>query len=190
MKSLRSVEEADVVLPVIDASRYEITRQDLRVISLAHKSRKGIIIIFNKWDLVDTGQFSFGDFRKMVYDSLPFVTYAPMLTVSALSGKRISRIIPVAFRIQEERTKRIPTPVLNREIGRITDSNPPSFYRGGTGKIYYGTQIDTEPPTFKLFVNNSGYFPRSYRRYINNQLRKVFTFEGTAVRLLFVSREH
>ncbi len=190
MKSLRSVDQADVVLAIIDASRYSITRQDMRVISLAHKSRRGLIIVFNKWDLVDTGQFSFGDFRKIVYDSLPFVKYAPMITVSALSGKRISKILPVCFTIQEERTKRIPTPVFNRELGRITEQNPPSFYKGGTGKIYYGTQIDIEPPTFKLFVNNSSYFPRSYRRYINNQLRKVFTFEGTAVRLLFNSREH
>ncbi|MBD3178880.1 MAG: ribosome biogenesis GTPase Der [Candidatus Latescibacteria bacterium] len=190
MKSLRSAENADVVLAVIDASRYRITRQDMRVISIGHKSRKGMVILFNKWDLVDTGEFSFGDFKKIVYDSLPFVTYAPMLTVSAESGKRLGRIIPLCFRIQEERTKRIPTPVLNNELQRITAQNPPSFYRGGTGKIFYGTQIDIEPPTFKLFVNNSSYFPRSYRRYINNQLRKVFTFEGTAVRLLFVSREH
>jgi len=190
MKSLRSVDEADIVIAVIDASRYQITRQDMRVISMGHKARKGIIIIFNKWDLVDTDLFSFGDFQKIVYDSLPFVKYAPMLTVSALSGKRLSRILPLCFQIQEGRTKRIRTPKLNKELGRITDLNPPSFYRGGTGKIYYATQIDTKPPTFKLFVNNSAYFPRSYRRYINNQLRKVFTFEGTAVRLLFNSREH
>ncbi len=190
MKSVRSVDQADLVLAVIDASKNRISKQDIRVISLGHKAGKGIVILFNKWDLVEKKDFSYGIFEKMVRRALPFIYYAPIMTVSAKTGARIGKIIPLCLQIQAERKKKIATSKLNRLIEGFVKVNPPSYYRGGNGKIFYATQTGVEPPTFTLFVNNPSYFPRSYRRYINNQLRKVFTFKGTVVRILFRSREH
>jgi GTP-binding protein len=111
------------------------------------------------------------------------------MTISALTGLRINRIFPMCLAIQSERTKTITTAEINKLIQRVTEENPPGFYKRGTGKIYYATQTGTEPPTFTLFVNKSAYFPRSYIRYINNQVRKMFTFEGTAVRISLRSKE-
>jgi GTP-binding protein len=190
LKSERSVNAADIVLAVIDASTYSITRQDVRIVSIAHKAKKGVIIVLNKWDLVDKEKLHYGDFEKIIHKLIPFVNYAPLLTVSAKTGTRIGNIFTKCFKIQEERKKKISTPKFNKLISEVTSTNPPSYYNGGTGKIYYGTQTGIEPPTFTLFVNNPSYFPRTYRRYINNQLRKVFTFEGTAVRIHFRQREH
>lgn len=189
LKSIRSVEEADIVVAVIDASENMISKQDTRVISIGHRARKGILILFNKWDLIEKEGFSYGVFEKMVRKAIPFVNYAPIISVSAKTGTRIGKIIPKCFEIQKEREKKIPTAKLNKLIEEFTLSTPPSFYKGGTGKIFYATQTGVKPPTFTLFVNNPLYFPRSYKRYINNQLRKLFTFEGTTVRILMRSRE-
>ncbi|HMA77488.1 MAG TPA: ribosome biogenesis GTPase Der [Candidatus Krumholzibacteriaceae bacterium] len=190
LKSERSVGNADIVLAVIDVSNNRITKQDIKVISIAHKARKGIIILLNKWDLVDKTDLDYQTFKKVIHKSIPFVEYAPIITVSAKTGTRIGAILPKCFEIQGERIKKIPTPEFNKFLNKVTSINPPGYYKGGIGKIFYGTQTDIKPPTFTLFVNNPSYFPRSYRRYINNQLRKVFTFEGTAVRIRFRSREH
>ena len=120
---------------------------------------------------------------------MPFIAYAPVLSVSALTGLRIGRIFPLCFSIQDERLKRIPTSELNRLLSEFTERVPPKFHGGGTGKIFYATQTGTCPPSFTLFVNKAAYFPRSYIRYLNNQIRKRFTFEGTAVTLRLRSRE-
>ena len=190
LKSERSVNNADIVLVVIDASNYKISHQDIKIVSIAHKARKGIIILLNKWDLVNKENLHYGSFEKLVHQLIPFVDYAPLLTVSAKTGTRIGNIFPKCFKIQKEREKTIPTAKFNKLISEATSTNPPSYYNGGTGKIFYGTQTGVKPPTFTLFVNNPSYFPRSYRRYINNQIRKMFTFEGTYVRIHFRSREH
>jgi GTP-binding protein len=186
LKSLESIRISDIVLVIIDASS-EISRQDTRIAAEAHKARKGIAVLINKWDLVNKKTVT--DFEKDVRAAMPFLSYAPITTISALTGLRVSRIFPMCLAIQGERTKRIATAEINKLIERVTDANPPGFYKRGTGKIYYATQTGIEPPTFTLFVNKSSYFPRSYIRYINNQVRKMFTFEGTAVRISLRSKE-
>ncbi len=188
MKSLRTIRAADVVLVVIDAS-CDISRQDVRIAAAAHKERKGIIIIINKWDLAGKGAGAFERFAEKVRDKAPFLSYAPILSLSALTGLRVGKIFPLCLSIQEERTKQVSTSELNRIIEQITKENPPKHYGGGTGKVYYATQTGTSPPTFTLFVNKASYFPRSYRRYINNRIRKRFTFTGTAVTLTLRSKE-
>jgi GTP-binding protein len=188
MKSLRTIKAADIVLVVIDAS-HDISRQDVRIAAAAHKERKGIVIVINKWDMVGTGAGTFERFVEKIRDKAPFLPYAPVLSVSALTGLRVSKIFPLCLSIQVERTKHIPTSELNRLIEQITKENPPKYYGGGTGKVYYATQTGTSPPAFTLFVNKASYFPRSYRRYINNRIRKRFTFLGTAVKLALRSKE-
>lgn len=190
MKSLRTVRSTDIVLVVTDAEA-GITRQDVRIAAAPHRERKGIVVILNKWDVAGAGS-GVGDYERFigkVRDSVPFLSYAPVLSVSALTGLRVGKIFPLCFSIQSERMKRITTSELNRLLEEVTSNNPPKYHGGGTGKIFYGTQTGTCPPTFTLFVNKASYFPRSYRRYLNNQIRKRFTFEGTAITLKLRSKE-
>ena len=187
-KSLASARSADIVVFMLDAS-CPISRQDARVASEGHRARRGMIIVLNKWDLVEKDSLTADRFIAMVRDAMPFLSYPPILTISALTGLRVEKILPLAVRIQEEREKRVATSALNKCIETIVEHNPPSYFAGGTGKIYYATQTGTKPPTFTLFVNKASYFPRSYTRYINNQLRKMFTFEGTAITISLKSKE-
>jgi GTP-binding protein len=173
---------------LLDATE-EISRQDARVAAEGHRARKGMAIIGNKWDLVEKDAGAADRFVEKARRALPFLAYAPVLTVSALTGLRVERIFPLIVSIEEARDLTVPTAKLNRIIERIKEQNPPSYYSGGTGNIYYATQTGTKPPVFTLFVNQAAYFPRSYIRYINNQLRNMFTFEGTAIRISLKSKE-
>jgi len=187
-KSLESARHADVVLVMLDATS-ELSRQDSRVASEGHRARTGVAILLNKWDLVEKSSTSADEFVGKVREAMPFLYYAPVLTISALTGLRVDRILPLAVKIEAARELRIPTAQLNELLEGIIARNPPSYYAGGSGKIYYATQTGIKPPTFTLFVNKAAYFPRSYIRYLNNQVRKVFTFEGTAIKISLRSKE-
>jgi GTP-binding protein len=188
LMSLKSMRYADVVLVMLDASG-EITRQDTRIAGEAHKARKGVVLLLNKWDLVERETGAYERHVSNVRRSMQFLSYAPVLAISALTGLRLGRIFPLCLKIEEERTKKISTSELNTLVERIADENPPRFYKGGTGKMYYMTQTGVKPPTFTLFVNKSSYFHRSYVRYINNNVRKMFTFEGTAITISLRSKK-
>ncbi len=188
LMSIRSVERADIVLVLLDASTGTISNQDTRMASLAHKAKKGALILMNKWDLVERQTDTFKLFERKIREEMQFLSYAPILSISAVTGTRLSRIIPACLRIHEQRNRRIGTSELNRLFEDAVRKNPPKFHAGGAGKIYYATQTGVEPPTFTLFVNKAAYFPRSYIRYLNNQVRKMFTFEGTAVRISLRSK--
>lgn len=187
-KSLESARHADVVLVMLDASA-ELSRQDSRVASEGHRARTGVALLLNKWDLVEKSSTSADEYVKKIREAMPFLYYAPILTISALTGLRVDRILPLAVKIEAARELRVPTAELNELLEDIIAKNPPSYYAGGSGKIYYATQTGVKPPTFTLFVNKAAYFPRSYIRYLNNQLRKVFTFEGTAIKISLRSKE-
>jgi GTP-binding protein len=187
-RSLSSARRADVVLVVIDASA-PISRQDVRVASEGHRARAGIVILANKWDLVEKDSKTEAALIRTIREAMQFLYYAPVLTVSALTNLRVDRILPLAARIEKARETKVSTSRLNKAIETITTQTPPGYYAGGAGKIYYATQTGVKPPTFTLFVNKAAYFPRSYIRYINNQLRNMFTFEGTAVTISLKSKE-
>ncbi|MDD4856502.1 MAG: ribosome biogenesis GTPase Der [Candidatus Krumholzibacteria bacterium] len=188
LKSLSSARNADIIAVMIDATE-PISRQDVRVASEGHKARKGMMVLVNKWDLVEKDTQTADRYVESVRESMSFLSYAPVITISALTGLRVEKILPVAMSIQKERKRKITTSELNRIIERAVDASPPSYHGGGIGKVYYATQTGTEPPTFTLFVNKAAYFPRSYIRYINNQIRKVFTFDGTAITISLKSKE-
>jgi GTP-binding protein len=187
-RSLASARNADIVAVMIDASQ-PVSRQDVRVASEGHRARKGMMILINKWDLVEKDSLTVDRYVETVRRAMPFLSYAPVLTVSALTRLRVEKIFPLAASIEKAREQKITTSELNRKMEGIVEKSPPSYYAGGTGKIYYATQTGTKPPTFTLFVNKASYFPRSYIRYVNNQLRKMFTFEGTAITLSLKSKE-
>jgi GTP-binding protein len=187
-KSLSSARNADVVAVMIDAS-VPVSRQDVRVASEGHRARKGMMILLNKWDLIEKDSNTAERYVAEVRESMSFLSYAPAVTISALTGLRVERIFPLAVAIEAARGLTIKTSELNRVLEKIIDKSPPSHYAGGTGKVYYATQTGVKPPNFTLFVNKASYFPRSYVRYLNNQLRKVFTFDGTIITISLKSKE-
>jgi GTP-binding protein len=187
-KSLSSARNADIVAVMLDASG-PVSRQDVRVASEGHRARKGMMILINKWDLIEKDSHTSERFVSATRESMSFLAYAPVVTISALTGLRVERIFTLAVAIKEARERTIKTSELNKALEAIIAKSPPSHHAGGTGKVYYATQTGTKPPTFTLFVNRSSYFPRSYIRYLNNQLRKVFTFEGTIITISLKSKE-
>jgi GTP-binding protein len=182
LKSIDTISRADVVVLVLDASR-EISNQDVKVGSYAHKAAKGVMICVNKWDLVEKDNHTASSFERALRRSFAFLSYAPVVFVSALSAQRVSRIFPLAWRIREERARRLTTSEVNRFFQELAASSPPPSHAGGNGKIYYATQIEVAPPTFALSVNKRDFFARSYVRFLNNRLRQRYGFEGTLIRL-------
>ena len=182
LKSIDTISRADVVTLVLDASR-SISNQDVKVASYAHKAAKGIMVCVNKWDLLEKDNRTASSFENAFRESFAFLSYAPVVFVSALSAQRVSRVFPMAWRIKEAREKRVPTSEVNRFFEENTSGYPPPSYGGGNGKIYYATQIEVGPPTFSLSVNQRAFFGRSYLRFLNNRLRERYGFEGTLIRI-------
>jgi len=187
LRAKLAVERADVCLIVIDAAQ-GVTEQDSKIAGLAHDSGRASIIALNKWDLVEKDDKTIIQYTDMVYRELSFMTYAPVITISALTGQRVPRLFPMINEAVEQARKRIPTGVLNEFLGdAITRVEPPSD-KGRELKIYYMTQIGTQPPTFVIFCNDAELFHFSYRRYIENRLRDVFGFMGTPIKIIIRER--
>jgi len=188
MKSLESIERCDVAIFLLDAGR-PITAQDVKVGSYAHRAGKGIVVCFNKWDLVEKGAKTYREFENEFKRRFRYLAYAPVLFISALTHQRLSKVIETAWRVKEQRERRIPTAEFNKFIEALVSRNPPPFYGGGNGKIYYGTQVETSPPRFSLFVNKHKYFGKNYVRFVGNQIRSAFEFEGTLIRVSLVEKK-
>lgn len=183
IRAKASIEKADVCILVIDATE-GITDQDAKIAGEAHESGKGVIILINKWDAVEKETGSLENYRKEVYQKLAYLSYAPTLFVSALTGQRIEKLFPLINSVNEQNAKRVTTGMLNDVINEaITLVQPPSD-KGRRLKIYYATQVSTRPPAFVVFCNSVKLFHFSYQRYIENQLRKNFGFEGTPIRII------
>jgi len=189
LKSIDTISRADVVVMVLDGSQ-EVANQDVKVASYAHRAGKGLFFCINKWDLVENKtDETVPEFEDRIRRMFAFVRYAPMVFVSALSHQRVHRILELAWQIKEARETRIATSEINRFIAEATQERSAPFYAGGTGKIYYATQAEVAPPTFTLFVNKRAFFSRSYLRYLNNRIRKKYTFAGTVIRIKLNERE-
>ncbi len=182
IRAMKSVNRCDVALVLLDASE-GITEQDERIVGLAHEEGKGVIIILNKWDVVDDKEKAYKKFMDDVRLRLKFADYAPVLTISALTRQRVTKVFDEIDRIMENRSKRIPTAELNRLFERITTAHEPPIFRGKRIKYYFATQAGVRPPTFALFVNYPAGVHFSYLRYIENNLREAFGFYGTPLRI-------
>jgi GTP-binding protein len=188
LKSLEAIERCDVAIVMLDATR-EISNQDVKVASYPHNAARGAVVCFNKWDAVQKkGDKTYVEMEREFRRKCAFLEYAPVLFISAKSKQRVDKVLETAWRIKEERERRVPTAELNRVIGRIVEKSPPPFYGGGNGKIFYATQVDVAPPTITLFVNRANHFGRYYLRYLNNQLREAFGFEGSLIRIELAER--
>lgn len=188
LRAQLAVERADVCVIMIDATQ-GVTAQDERVAGIAHENGKPSVIVINKWDLVEKDGKTLDNMRKDVYTKLAYMTYAPVLFISAKTGQRVERLFELIGYVNDQAQMRISTGMLNDVLNdAITRVQPPSD-KGKRLKIYYMTQTGIKAPTFVIFVNNAELFHFSYQRYIENKLREVFGFEGTPIKLVIREKD-
>lgn len=183
MRSLLAIERADVCLLLIDAQE-GVTQQDARIAGEAHEAGKGIIIVINKWDAYEKDEKSTEKYKKQVYQDLAYLSYAPILFVSAKTGQRVHKLFEMINQVASQNAMRVSTAVLNQVLNEAISMVQPPTDKGKRLKIYYMTQASTKPPTFVVFVNDKALFHFSYERYLVNQIRKEFTLTGTPVRMI------
>ncbi|MBA2451317.1 MAG: ribosome biogenesis GTPase Der [Chloroflexi bacterium] len=186
LRAVRAIERAEVAVLVIDAAE-GLTAQDTHVAGYVRDARKGLIVAVNKWDLIEKDQHTTDEFTVRIRRELEFVDWAPLLFISAQTGQRVRRVLEFARDVQAARDTRIPTPKVI-ELVRAAVARHPHNERGRQLKIFYATQAAVRPPTFVFFVNDPKLLHFSYERYLENQLRAAFGFEGTALRLVFRAR--
>ncbi len=185
MRALKSIERADVVVLVVDATT-GIVSQDARIAGFADDAGKGLLIVYNKWDLINKDNSTAGEYVKRAEEDLPFARYAPVLHTSALTGQRATRILTMAADIYAQASNRLKTSKVNQLIHDAADRRPPKA--GRRGNILYATQVGVRPPSFVVFVSDPRAIDNSYRRYLVNQLRREYGFVGTPIRILVRKR--
>ena len=185
-RALSACDRADVVIVMIDATE-GVTEQDAKIAGIAHDNGKGLLIAVNKWDAIEKDDKTMYKFRDEVMRVLSFVPYAKIVYISAKTGKRVDNLFDEIDAITAERNKRIATGVLNEIVMEAVAMNEPPTDKGRRLKVLYASQVSVGPPTFVLFVNDKKLLHFSYRRYLENQIRSAFGFEGTPIR--FVIRE-
>ena len=183
MRTLLAIERADVCLMMIDANE-GVTDQDAKIAGEAHEAGKGIIIVVNKWDEYEKETGTLERYKKEIYEKLSYLSYAPVIFISAKTGQRVDKLFGMINSVAEQNAMRISTSMLNQVINEAIAIVQPPTDKGKRLKILYGTQASTKPPTFVIFVNNKELFHFSYERYLVNQIRKEFGLEGTPVRVI------
>ncbi|MGB5823131.1 MAG: ribosome biogenesis GTPase Der [Proteocatella sp.] len=178
IRAYTAIERADVVLMVIDAND-GISEQDSKIAGMAHDAGKCIVVVVNKWDLIEKDNDSIKKYTKQISEELPFMMYAPIIFISTLTGQRFGQIREKIDYVLEQASRRVPTGLLNDVIGEAVMLNQPPSDKGKRLKVYYATQVGVRPPTFTIFVNSNELFHFSYQRYLENKIRENFGFEGT-----------
>lgn len=187
IRALKAIQRSEIVLLVIDAS-CGITDQDKHVISYALDLKKAIIIVVNKWDLVDKDQNTMSDFTKIIRQQYKFIPYAPIVFVSAKTRSRLDTIFSAIDMVHQAYSTRVKTSTLNEVMQDAQMMNPSPHFNGGRVKILYASQVSTAPPTIVLFVNDAQFMHFSYLRYLENRLRETFNFDGTPIRIILRKR--
>ena len=183
LRALRAIERSDVVLVVLDADT-GIREQDKTIAGYAHDAGKGIVIVVNKWDTVETSETAMKEFELTVREQFPFLDYAPIIFLSAKTKKRLQRLTPIVKLVSESHSKRVPTNVLNDIIMDAMAMNPTPTVKGNRLKVLYVTQVGVKPPTFVLFVNDPEIVHFSFKRFIENRIREAFGFTGTPIHII------
>lgn len=186
LRAARVIREADVCLALVDA--YEgVANQDIKVMEAAWEAGCGLILVLNKWDLVEKDDATAPKYEKDVRARYPFLSWVPMVFASALTGQRARRTLDMVLEVQEERYRRIPTHQVNEVLEQLTRRQPPPHSRGREVKLRYGTQVDVAPPSFLIFSNLPKEIPDNYIRYVHNAFRSAWGFEGSPLRIRFKS---
>jgi GTP-binding protein len=187
LRSYKALERADVALLVIDAVD-GVTAQDTHIAGMIKDAYRSVVIVVNKWDALEKDNSTMNDFRKTVERRFDFIDYAPILFVSAKTGQRIHQVMETAVQVQEERLTRIPTSKFNQIVRDAVLRHAPTAATGRQLKIYYASQVRIDPPTFLFHVNDTNLVHFSYERYLENQIRREYSFTGTPIRMSFRPR--
>ena len=177
------MERADVVLVVLDATDF-LAEQDKKVAGIAHEAGKAVILVVNKWDLVEKDSRTAQVFIERLRTELSFLEYAPVLFISAKTGQRVQKVLPEVFNVANEYSKRIPTRALNALLREALLRHQPPSRKGKQLKVYYATQVKVKPPTIQLWVNDPALMHFSFRRFLENQIRANFGFTGSPLHFL------
>ena len=188
MRAYMAIDRADVCLLMLDATE-GVTEQDTKIAGYAHEAGKGVVIVVNKWDLVEKTDRTMDEYTEKVRTGLAYMPYAPVLYISALTGQRVNKLFETIRYVAEQNAMRISTGRLNEVLAEATARVQPPTDKGRRLKVLYMTQVSTKPPTFVIFCNSAELFHFSYRRYLENQIREVFGLEGTPVRFLIRERD-
>lgn len=184
VRAVAAIERCDVCLLVIDAAE-GITDQDKKIAGVAHEAGKGIVVVVNKWDLIEKETNTMRDFRKLIEAEMQFMSYAPSVFISVKDKQRVFQVIEMAKYVAEKRAMRVPTGQLNSLIADATMMKQPPSDKGKRLKIYYVTQVGVKPPLFSFKINSRPLMHFSYSRYLENKIREVFGFEGTPLKFVF-----
>lgn len=187
VRSLRAIERCDVALLMIDAVE-GISAQDTHIAGYVKDESKSTVVIVNKWDLLEKDNFTMPQFTERIRNELRFMDYVPLLFISAKTGQRVDQVLPLALRVQEERLARINTGALNRILQSAQDKHAPTSRTGSSIRLYYGTQVRSDPPTFLIYCNNPKLAHFTYIRFLENQIRKEYPFTGTPIRVVLKAR--
>ncbi len=187
IRSMKAIERADVAILMIDATT-SITAQDAHIAGYIKDAWKSAMVAVNKWDLIEKDTYTINDFTDHIRQELNFMDYIPMIFISALTGKRVDQVLPMALRVQEERLVRLSTSQINKIIQRAQDRHAAPSKTGRSLRIYYGTQVRSDPPTFMLYVNDPELAHFTYLRFLENQIRQEYAFIGTPIRLVLKKR--
>ncbi len=187
LRALNAIQRADVVLLVVDAVS-GVTAQDTHIAGFILDAWKSAVLLINKWDAIEKDAFTMEEYTRRIRQQLNFMDYTPVLFISAKTGQRVDQVLPLALQVQEERLVRLSTSQLNQLFQKAQDQHSPPTHAGRQLKIYYATQVRSDPPTFLLYVNDPKLAHFSYLRYLENRLREVYPFLGTPVRLVLRPR--
>jgi GTP-binding protein len=184
VEALRTIDRSDVAVLMLDPKE-GVTDQDARIGGFIHEKGKGCLLAVNKWDLIEKDTQTMALFERNIYRDLKYLSYAPILFISALKGQRVQRVLDMVDRLAEQAKKRIPTGLLNRNFGQWVEEMSPPLYKNRRVKLNYITQVATAPPTFVISANYPEGIHFSYERHLVNRIRETFGFEGVPVRLQF-----
>ena len=188
LKAKSAIDKANVCMIMIDATE-GVTEQDEKIAGLAHEGGKGVIIVINKWDLLEKETNTLEKYKAEVYNKLAYLTYAPIIFISAVTGQRVDKIFEMINDVDAQNKLRVPTGLLNDVLADAVAITQPPSDKGKRLKVYYMTQVSTRPPTFVIFVNSKDLMHFSYTRYIENHLRKQFGFKGTPIHMIIRERK-
>ncbi len=188
LQAIKAISRAHVVVMVVDAES-GIAEQDLTVAGYAFEKDRALILVINKWDLIDKDNSTFRSFSEEVRATFKFMSFAPLLFVSALTGQRVSKILPEVEKVYEQFDRNLATPALNKALQQAVERRPPPLFHGKRVKLFYVTQTAVRPPTLTFFVTRAEGLNIYYRRYLANQMRATFGLEGVPLRMIFRDRE-
>lgn len=187
LRAFKSIERADVALLMIDATT-GITTQDAHIAGFILDEWKSCVVLVNKWDAIEKNNETMEEYTTKIRHELNFMDYVPILFISCKTGQRVDQVLPMALRVQEERLARLTTSTINEIIHNAQDAHPHPTHAGRALKMYYGTQVRSDPPTFMIYVNEPKLMHFSYLRYLENQIRANYGFLGTPIRIVTKGR--